>query len=581
MNDLMAEVFKLIKLQNPMFALESPLQERPKLLSNITFQCELQNIKCYLWSFEDDSLYQLQIDTGKLTLQSVSEYQPKDKSRQEHYFEILRFWKFTHLQGVLILEGIFPWLTSNSEFLTSEWIKSALINLKLYNCNSPKTAILLGPNASLSPDIAAEVVTLYQQLPTIAEITTCLKQLLPEYNCSEIDETAQAGVGLYIADIEYAIKHIIASGLFEPREFTKPLLAYKVNLFKRVHNIEFLQPPAMKIGGLELMQESFLKYKQLMTPLAQAYNLRIPKGVLLIGPPGTGKSYSAKVCSQLLGIPMMIVEWGNFRSYGDQAQFKLKKLLALVDRIDRIIFYLDDFDKGFAGDDDLGRRLAGMLLTWMQERTSNVLIIASANNLEFLPPELTRCGRFDDIFKVDLPNNGERHEIFKIHLARFDQRFRNGSDVYSEQEWRRLLKETYRCVGAEIGAIVEKAAASTFCLMFEHPTNDQAPLGQGVGCGVWGVAEEIAPTTSCVQAPSSLHPTPYPLHPTNDDNYSQLPPLEITVAALLEARQNINPLAIREADKVERMRNRASLQGLPSSPIDNSVYSHGNINIFS
>jgi SpoVK/Ycf46/Vps4 family AAA+-type ATPase len=173
----------------------------------------------------------------------------------------------------------------------------------------------------------------------------------------------------------------------------------------------------------------------------------------------------------------------------------------------------------------------------MQERTSNVLIIASANNLELLPPELTRCGRFDDIFKVDLPNNGERHEIFKIHLARFDERFRNGGNAYSEEEWRRLLKETYRCVGAEIGAIVEKAAASTFCQMFEGSRNDYL--------------------------------------------YSQLPALEITVAALLEARRNINPLAIREADKVEKMRNRASLQGLPSSMVDDSVYSHGNINIFS
>ncbi|MBD2472154.1 ATP-binding protein [Nostoc sp. FACHB-145] len=538
MKDLIEQLFTLIQLQNPIISLESPLQERQKLLFQIAFECELQNIKCYLWSLEDDQLYQLKIVLGKLTFSNVNEYQPiKDKSRQEHYFEILRFWKFTDLQGILILEGIFSWLTTNSEFLTSEWIKSALINIKLHNSNSNKTALLLGTNTSISSDIAAFVPNITHQLPSISEIRSCLKKLLPEYSDSNIDEAVIAAVGLYIADIEYALKQIITSGVFEPLKLTLGLLTYKINLLKRVYHVEFLQPGSIKVGGLELMQESFIKYKQLMTPLAQAYNLRIPKGVLLIGPPGTGKSYSAKVCSQLLGVPMLIVEWGNFRSYGNQAEFKLKKLLALVDRIDRIIFYLDDFDKGFAGDDDLGRRLAGMLLTWMQERTSNVLIIASANNLELLPPELTRCGRFDDIFKVDLPNNGERHEIFKIHLARFDQRFRHGGDAYSEEQWRRLLKETYRCVGAEIGAIVEKAAASTFCLMFGEDKNTH--------------------------------------------QYSSLPPLEITVASLLDARQNINPLAIREADKVERMRNTASLQGLPSSPIDDSVYSHGNINIFS
>jgi len=285
-----------------LIAVESPLQERLKLLTSVARECELQKLKCYLWSLEDDSLCQLQIIEDKLTLNIVSEYQPiRDKSRQEHYFEVLRFWKTTSLQGLLILEGLFSWITDNPDSLTSSWIKSALINLKLYNRNGNKTAILLGPNATLSSDIA------------------------------------------------------------------------------------------------------------------------------------------------------------------------------------------------------------------------------------LLVPTLT--------FKVDLPNNGERHEIFKIHLARFDQRFRNGGDAYSEEQWRRLLKETYRCVGAEIGAIVEKAAASTFCLMFGGDKNTH--------------------------------------------QHSSLPRLEITVSSLLEARQNINPLAIREADKVERMRNRASLQGLPASPIDDSVYSHSNINIFS
>jgi SpoVK/Ycf46/Vps4 family AAA+-type ATPase len=298
--------------------------------------------------------------------------------------------------------------------------------------------------------------------------------------------------------------------------------------------VEFLQPMTIPVGGLELMQSAFKRYKRLLTPLAKSYNLRLPKGVLLIGPPGTGKSHSAKACSQILGLPLVIVEWGNFRSYGNIAEYKLKQLLALIDRINRIIFYLDDFDKGFAGDDDLSRRLAGMLLTWMQERTSDVLIIASANNIQWLPPELTRSGRFDEIFKIDLPNNGERHEIFKIHLARFDKRFGDGEDAFTPEEWQRLLKVTHRCVGAEIQAIVERAAISIFCQLFGEDT------------------------------------------PAPED----LPPLEITLTALLESRKNVNPLAIREADRIESMRNIADLQGLPSSPVDSSIYSVGDVDIF-
>jgi SpoVK/Ycf46/Vps4 family AAA+-type ATPase len=91
---------------------------------------------------------------------------------------------------------------------------------------------------------------------------------------------------------------------------------------------------------------------------------------LFVGPPGTGKSHAAKVCAQIMGVPLVLVDWGNFRSEGDRAFVKLQKLLKLADRLNQIAIYFDDLDKGFAGDDDLSRRLAGQLLTWMQERTS-------------------------------------------------------------------------------------------------------------------------------------------------------------------------------------------------------------------
>jgi hypothetical protein len=537
-NELTKQIFSLIKLNNKLIAVESPLQERLKLLTNLALECQQYNINCYLWTLEDDALHQLSTNEEGLSLQRVDQYQAIAKSRREHYFEILRFWKTTDLSGILILEGIFPWLgeatTDPDFFLTSEWIKSALINLKLYNCNANKTAILLGSNATVSSDIAPEVPTVIQQLPAIEEISSYLAQILLDYSHSDIHATANAGLGMYLADIDYGIRQAIANHEITPDELVEKLSAYKIELFKRIYNIQFLQPPSTPIGGLELIQQAFKTYKRLLSSLAKAYNLRLPKGILLIGPPGTGKSYSAKASSAQLGLPLIILEWGSFRSYGNLAEYKLKNLLALVDRINRVILYLDDFDKGFAGDDDLSKRLAGMLLTWMQERTSEVLIIASANNIQWLPPELTRSGRFDEIFKVDLPNYGERHEIFKIHLARFDPRFRNGGDGYSEEEWKRLLKATQRCVGAEIQAIVERAAVFSFCQMF---------------------GDDVAPA-------------------------SELPSLEITLSALLAARQSMNPLAIREADRVESMRNIAALHGLPSSPIDSSIYSLGNVDIF-
>lgn len=343
-------------------------------------------------------------------------------------------------------------------------------------------------------------------------------------------------MGLYISDIISCLKKIKKScSVSNSEEVGKLLLQQKVQLLNRLYNIEFLPPPKVQLGGLELMQESFKKFKRLLSPRAKQYNLRVPKGIMLVGPPGTGKSHSAKACSQNMGIPLIMVDWGNFRSFGNQAEIKLKRLLHLVDRLNQIILYFDDFDKGFAGDDDLARRLAGQLLTWMQERTSDAIVIASVNRMEWLPPELTRAGRFDYLYKVDLPNNGERHTIFKLHAARFDKRFHNDGDPWDEEQWRRILKATNRCVGAEIQTIVERAAATIFC-------------------------DTVA-----------------------EDTYANkdIPPLELTIEAILEERRQINPLAIREADRVESIRNKADQQALPSSPFDESKFAVGNIDIFS
>lgn len=116
-----------------------------------------------------------------------------------------------------------------------------------------------------------------QQLPTIEEISAYLPQVLPDYGRSDIHPTAIASVGMYLADIDYGIRQAIADEV-TPLELVQKLSAYKIELFKRIYNIQFLQPPATAIGGLELMQQAFKTYKRLLTTLAKAYNLRLPKG---------------------------------------------------------------------------------------------------------------------------------------------------------------------------------------------------------------------------------------------------------------------------------------------------------------
>jgi hypothetical protein len=529
----------------PIIACESPLQERYRFLIRITTSCQQVGKKVYIWNLSEDIIKELAVSTeSNLIFQEFEDYKPSIKQNKEDYFQVLNFWRVYSGTGVLIIENIFPWLkesiTKDTEFLLlSEWIKSSLVNLKFHTNKSDKTTILLGANAEIASEIAAEIPLWSQELPDTQEIIASLissNLFTLIYTEQDYLEIANASAGLYISDIIYCLTDIRKNhGLGNSSEIAKLLLAKKIQLLNRLYDIEFLPPPKVQLGGLELMQQSFRKFKRLLTPRAKQYNLRVPKGIMLVGPPGTGKSHSAKACSQNMGIPLIMVDWGNFRSFGNQAEMKLKRLLRLADRLNQVILYFDDFDKGFAGDDDLAKRLAGQLLTWMQERTSDVLVIASVNRMEWLPPELTRAGRFDYLFKVDLPNNGERYSIFKLHAARFDERFRNGGDPWSEEQWRRILKATNRCVGAEIQTIVERAASSIFC---ETITED-----------------------------------------TYSD--SQLPALELTIEALLEERRQINPLAIREADRVESMRNKADQQALPSSPLDESKFAVGSIEIFS
>ncbi len=535
---------ELLNDNQPLIACESPLQERKRLLTHIATYSKLLGKKTYIWNLNEDSIKKITVDSdNKLVLREFEEYKPKIKQNKEDYFQVLNFWKDYEGEGILVIENIYPWIKENTPketdfFLVSEWVKSSLINLKLYNQDSGLTAILLGANAEITSALAAEIPLWTQELPDIQEIIDNLinSGILPKtYVDINWLEVANAGTGLYISDIISCLKDISKKhSLDDSTDTAKLLLSRKISLLNRLYDIEFLPPPKIELGGLELMQQSFKKFKRLLSPRAKQYNLRVPKGIMLVGPPGTGKSHSAKACSQNMGIPLIMVDWGNFRSFGNQAEMKLKRLLRLADRLNQVILYFDDFDKGFAGDDDLAKRLAGQLLTWMQERTSDVLVIASVNRMEWLPPELTRAGRFDYLFKVDLPNNGERHTIFKLNAARFDQRFRNGNDPWDDEQWRRILKATNRCVGAEIQTIVERAASTLFC-------------------------EQVT-----------------------EDTYSEenLPVLELTIEALLEERRQINPLAIREADRVESMRNKADQQALPSSPQDESKFAMGNIDIF-
>ena len=230
---------------------------------------------------------------------------------------------------------------------------------------------------------------------------------------------------------------------------------------------------------------------------------------------------SAKLAAPKMGVLMIAADWAGLRgATAYESRKNLREFLQFCDANGEfgLVLYFDDFDKGFAGfdsdsDGGVSRQLAGKLLTWMQERTSQVFVMATVNRLEFLPPELIR--RFDDIIFVDLPHAGARYEIFKLHMAKYFP----GLD-FNDQDWWRLLRETKLLTPAEIGNIVRKVAQEAFYQNTRQFPSDQ--LGKQ--------------------------------------------PLTVSVKDFLEQRYKFTPSMIREEDKIVEIRNKAVYARPAASP---------------
>jgi SpoVK/Ycf46/Vps4 family AAA+-type ATPase len=177
------------------------------------------------------------------------------------------------------------------------------------------------------------------------------------------------------------------------------------------------------VGGLEHLKEWIRKRSVAFSEQARSFGLPPPKGVLLLGVQGCGKSLSAKAISQVWNLPLLRLDMGRiFSSLVGSSEENMRRAISTAESVAPAILWIDEIEKAFAGtrggDSDAGTssRVFGTFLTWLQEKSAPVFVIATANNIATLPPELLRKGRLDEIFFVDLPTPEERKEIFRIHL---------------------------------------------------------------------------------------------------------------------------------------------------------------------
>ena len=225
------------------------------------------------------------------------------------------------------------------------------------------------------------------------------------------------------------------------------------------------------VGGMEVLKDWLFKRKKAYEKKARDFGLQEPKGLLLLGVPGCGKSLTAKTIASFWNMPLLRLDIGKvFQGVVGSSEDNIRKAIATAEAVAPCVLWIDEIEKGLSGvqssgvtDGGVTSRIFSTILTWMQEKTSPVFVVATANNINLLPPELLRKGRFDEIFFVDLPSQKERENIFVIHLKK------KGQDP-SQYPMEMLGKKTEGFNGAEIEECIKEAM---FAAYVEAPDTPQ------------------------------------------------------------------------------------------------------------
>lgn len=300
---------------------------------------------------------------------------------------------------------------------------------------SRKTLVILSPILRFPPDLEKDITVLDYSLPTLDELEVSLDRVVRSaretagvqirMRSDERERVLKAARGLTCLEAE----NVFAKSLVMGRKLDLSIIiAEKEQLISRSQVLEYYETVEgfSNVGGLGLVKQWLRKRGNAFTERARQFGLPEPKGLLLLGVQGAGKSLLAKAVASQWQLPLLRLDLGRvFSELVGSSEQNMRQALGLAENVAPCVMWLDEMEKGLAGSSGSGNsdagtsaRVFGSLLTWMQEKTSPVFVIGTANDISALPPEVLRKGRFDEIFFVDLPQLQERREIFVIHLAR-------------------------------------------------------------------------------------------------------------------------------------------------------------------
>ncbi|OGW65664.1 MAG: AAA family ATPase [Nitrospirae bacterium RIFCSPLOWO2_02_FULL_62_14] len=297
------------------------------------------------------------------------------------------------------------------------------------------TAVLAGDTVQLPNEIEALAVRYRLHMPDHEELAAVVSSVIGsigkkaggmELSSKDRDDLLRAMNGLTLNQARQAISHaILEDGALTPRA-VQGVLDRKAQMIKEGGLLEYypLADNRFELGGFANLKAWLQRAYLGFSPEARAMNLTPPRGILIVGVPGCGKSLACKVIARDWKLPLLKLDAGRlFDKFVGESEKNFRKAVAMAESMAPVVFWIDEIEKGMVSagsgeaDAGLGRRLFGAFLTWLQEKKQEVFVVATANDLSVLPPELLRKGRFDEIFFVDLPNEPEREAILKIQLG--------------------------------------------------------------------------------------------------------------------------------------------------------------------
>jgi ATP-dependent 26S proteasome regulatory subunit len=299
----------------------------------------------------------------------------------------------------------------------------------------PRTLILVSPLLHIPVELEKEITIVDFPLPTEAEIRGVLDGLVDANSASgrvRVDLDAdgrellvKAALGLTLNEAENAFaRAIVADGVLDLDDLDI-VLEEKKQTVRKSGLLEYVDADVdlAEVGGLENLKRWLSKRDSTWLADAAAYGLPAPRGVLITGVPGCGKSLTAKAVATAWGLPLLRLDVGRvFSGLVGSSEQNMRTAIRTAEAMAPCVLWIDEVEKGIpagaGGDSGTSGRVFGTFLTWLQEKTDAVFVVATANDFEHLPPELLRKGRFDEIFFVDLPTTAERSAIWSVHLAK-------------------------------------------------------------------------------------------------------------------------------------------------------------------